>query len=69
MERPIFPARSCREHIYGPNDQADVCDVVVGHPGPCASFTFPQTITNRDRWEEAHPDWRKEIGNSDAFIN
>lgn len=68
MRKVEFPDRSCREHVYGDNYQADVCGVVLGHPGPCASLAIPRSAELRDQWEEEHPDWEKDIGSYDITV-
>lgn len=68
MKPVTFPDRSCREHVYGDNYQADVCGVVLGHPGPCASLAIPRSVELRDEWEANHPEWEKDIGSYDITL-
>lgn len=68
MQPVEFPARSCREHVYGENFQADVCGVILGHPGPCASLAIPKSVELRDEWEMAHPGWEAEIGSHNIIV-
>lgn len=59
MKTVEYPERTCREGVFGTADQAYPCDVVWLHAGPCASFSVPATVRQRDAWEEAHPGWEK----------
>jgi hypothetical protein len=69
MKKPQFPQRSCREHVAGVHDQMGTCDVVLGHPGPCASYSVGESVKRRDAWEERHPEWEKDIGTMDITLS
>lgn len=34
------------------------CELPMMHPGPCANFSIPFTVTKRDAYEAENPDWR-----------
>lgn len=68
MEQVEYPQRKCREAIYNDVGLAYPCELVLLHPGPCATFSSHPTVTRRDAWEKAHPDWRKDIGQMDDIV-
>lgn len=68
MEQATYPAKKCREGIYNDHGMAYTCELVVLHPGPCASFSVKRTVEARDKWEAANPDWRENIGNLDDVV-
>jgi hypothetical protein len=67
LRLPVFPERSCREHVEG-NGQIGLCSVIESHLGPCASLTIPGSITRRDAWEKANPDWENGLAGHDPFV-
>ena len=69
MQKAVYPQRTCRHHrIPGPSGVTDYsCELPEFHAGPPASLSVPQSVVERDRWEEAHPGWEKTSGFSDPF--
>lgn len=67
MQKPEFPARTCREAVvHGP--MVYPCEVIALHPGPCASFSARPSVERRDAWEDGNPDWKNEVGSLDTMI-
>lgn len=68
MEQATYPSKRCREPIFGPHGMAYPCEVVLLHPGPCASFSLKESVERRDAWETDHPEWRSEVGTLDDLV-
>lgn len=68
MKRAEYPATSCREPLGSGAGLVYLCEIVIEHPGPCASFSIPHTVTARDAWEMAHPNWESGVGTKDIIV-
>lgn len=62
MDPVEYPQKKCREPLFNSSGMGYTCDVVLMHPGPCASFSVKTSVERRDAWELAHPEWRQDIG-------
>lgn len=68
MEKATYPEKTCREPVFNQHSMAYSCDLVLLHPGPCASFSVKDTVDRRDDWEARNPDWRANVGSLDDVI-
>jgi hypothetical protein len=68
METAKYPEKTCREPVFNQHGMGYTCDLVLLHPGPCASFSARDSVDRRDRWESDHPDWRESVGTIDDVI-
>ncbi len=66
MKTAEWPERKCREVVWH-GDIAHTCEVIDLHPGPCASFSHPESVKARDAWEKANPDWKSTM-KEDPFV-
>lgn len=60
MRPVVWPERKCRETVWH-GDMAHACEVIDTHPGPCASTSYADSVKRREDWEEANPDWEKQM--------
>jgi hypothetical protein len=58
MQKAAYPEKSCRDGMMSPTGIGYSCELPTLHAGPCATFSIPQTVEARDKFEEANPDWR-----------
>lgn len=68
MEAAEYPLKKCREGLYNAHGMAYTCELVVLHPGPCASFSVKDSVERRDKWEASNPDWKQNIGQLDDVV-
>lgn len=68
MERAEYPQKTCREPLFNAQGLGYTCELVLLHPGPCASFSVKESVGVRRMWEETHPDWHDQIGNLDIEV-
>lgn len=68
MQPAEYPTKSCREPLFNQVGLGYTCELPMMHPGPCASLSLKPSVEARDRWEAAHPEWEKDIGNMDIEI-
>jgi hypothetical protein len=69
VRKAEYPAVSCREPVSGDSGITYLCEIVVQHPGPCASFSVRRTVTARNAWEGTHPGWEKQVGSQDLLVD
>lgn len=58
MNRPEFPARTCREPIAAGLLDYN-CDLIEWHAGPHGTFSNKESMERRDKWEKENPGWEK----------
>lgn len=68
MKRAEYPATTCREPLSSSAGLTYLCELVVEHPGPCASFSIARTVTARNAWEMANPGWESGVGTRDLIV-
>lgn len=68
MKRAEYPATSCREPLSSGAGLVYLCEIVIEHPGPCASFSIPRTVTARNAWEMTHSGWESDVGTKDLIV-
>jgi hypothetical protein len=66
MKIAEYPQRKCRMPVAG--DWQDYpCEVREYHPGPCATSSVARSVTAREAFEEANPEWEKQMKYDDPF--
>ena len=56
MKAAEYPAKTCREPIFGTSGIGYTCELPNMHTGPHATFSDSYSVRTRDAWEEANPD-------------
>jgi hypothetical protein len=61
LKKAEYPQRSCRQPVAGQwiDHPCELAGAEGIHPGPCASFSVPESVVKRDAWEAANPNWGK----------
>jgi hypothetical protein len=68
MQRATYPEPRCKETVFNEVSNPYPCELVDLHPGPHANYSVKTSVSSRDAWEEAHPDWREGVGTIDTIV-
>ena len=69
MQIAEYPQRKCRITFTEDGLVDHSCEVVDGHPGPCAARSAPASVQRREAWEQANPGWEKQMRGADPFAD
>jgi hypothetical protein len=71
MQKRQYPQAQCKEVVWSRqgSGQAYPCELPNWHPGPCGSFSVPQSVEARDAWEAENPDWQQNLGTGDFIVD
>jgi hypothetical protein len=61
VKRAEYPAKSCRDPLFGASGIGYACELPALHTGPCANFSAADTVAKRDQWEAENPDHAGQI--------
>lgn len=59
MQKAEYPQKTCREGMMSDTGIGYNCELPTLHSGPCGNFSIPFSVTKRDEWEAANPDWKE----------
>ena len=68
MQIAEYPEKKCRDPLFNAHSMGYSCELPALHPGPCATNSIADSVTNRDRWEDKNPDWRANMRTGDIEI-